>query len=162
MILLFYIIFRSFYLHSVDKLQCTRSQFVGSTERFCPEHHCAHPVQALCIELLQCIEVEFSFQVAGRILPTTQPLFVSLFLLNQSDGVDTLVHTDRIFPIVGTLRKLRIVFNAHSLICTHVFFHHFLLNTPYLSPRCVPCITSFDNAVTGYVTACTARIAHCH
>ena len=60
----------------------------------------AHGVEALLIQSLQQVEVELPLQVACRVLPVADLLLEGSFLLDESDGIDTFVHTDGVLPVV--------------------------------------------------------------
>ena len=121
-----------------------------------------HGVELLGIELRQLVEVELALQVARRVLPLADLCLVGCFLLNQSDTVDTFIHTDGVLPVVRAVGILRVVFDTHSLVGSHVADHDILLHLAGLVARLIHSIAALLDAVARQIAACAAGIADGH
>ncbi len=125
---------------------------------------CQRPcgLEALLVEALHQVEVELALQESRRVLPLANLLLVGGFLLDEADGVDTLVHADGVLPVVRALCVFRIVLDAYSLRGPHVAYHDVLLDLTGLVARLVLSIAAFTDAVAGEIAAGAAGIADGH
>ena len=116
-------------------------------ERLRPLRHGLGKAAAARVELLQEREVDLVGQVLGGVLPLRDLLLVGTLLVDESDGIDTFVHSDGVFPVVGALCELRVVFYPHRLAGPHVAQHHFLLHATHLLPWVVLAVAHLLDAI---------------
>ncbi len=161
-ILLLRLVFRSLHFHAVKSLQGTGVEFRSASEGFNPVGECIFRVEALGIKVLHLLEVEFAFKESRTVLISLYTRFKLLLLSDDANRVDTLVHSDGIFPVVRTLCVFRVVFDAYSLIGTHVALHNLLFYATHLSSRLIIGIAAFLNAVRRKIAARGTRISHSH
>ena len=95
-------------------------------------------------------EVELALEETCAVLPLTEQCFKLLLLSDESDGIDTFVHAERVLPVVGRLGILGIILDADSLGGIHVALHDFLLDTAHLSTDGILGVT-FLNAIARQV-----------
>ena len=57
-------------------------------------------LETLLVELCQLVEIELTLQIAGAVLPLANLVLKLSLLLDKSDGIDTFVHSDGVFPVV--------------------------------------------------------------
>ena len=111
----------------------TCRELVGATKGLAEEHPSLGDLHALGIKTLQQGEVELALEETCAVLPLTEQCFKLLLLSDESDGIDTFVHAERVFPVVGRLRIFGVVLDTYSLTGIHVALHDFLLDTAHLS-----------------------------
>ena len=133
-ILLRLLVLRSHHLHAVESHRAG-AELIGAAESLAPVHHSLYILEAQFVELLHLVEVELALEIPRRVLVSLNPCLVRTLLVDDAYGVDALVHTDGVLPIVGALRILRVVFDAYSLVGTHVAYHDVLLDAPDLCSR---------------------------
>ena len=140
MILLLLVLLRTFHLHIGLELDGTGRELdiASSGERFREVGPGILHVCALLVKLGELIEIYLVGEVVGClgcILPSTETGFVLTLQIHDADRIDTLVHTDGIFPVVGRAGVLAVVLDAYSLVGTHVLLHHLLLYATNLGTR---------------------------
>ena len=118
--------------------------------------------ESISVEFFQFCKVEQSFQIARLLLPLLQFGFKLLFLSDESDGIDTFVHTDGVLPVVGAVGIFRVVLDAHSFVGTHVAEHDFLFYGTSLSHNSIHSIAAFLDTIAAQVAAGAAGISHNH
>ncbi len=161
-ILLVGLLLRTEQRHGVVHTHGTGGELVGTTERLAPIHEGTHPLETLVVELLQLVEVEFPLEESRLVLPFAQRLLEVALLLDDTDGIDTFVHADRVFPVVAALGIFRVVLDAHSLIGTHVAEHDFLFHATHLGTRLILGVTHLADAIARQIAVGGARIADGH
>ena len=133
--------------HHSDECERTCVELAGARECLAPYGAEFVGIEALCVEVLHLLEVELALQVAGPLLILLDAVLEVSLLADDAHGVDALVHTERVLPVVGALRILRVVLDAHSLVGTHVAYHHRLLHAAYLGTRSVLSVAHLAYAV---------------
>ena len=148
---------------TVLNAECPTGHFaVTACEGLFKIGHSPDGSKALFIELGQLVEVELALQEACRVLPMADLLLEQFLLLDEADTVDTLVHTDRVLPVVRALGVLRIILDAHSLVSPHVTDHDILFDFTRLVTGFVLCVATLLDAVARQIAAGAARIANGH
>src|SRR5574344_1556371 len=167
MILFFLILLGTLHFHTILKLESTGVQFhvTAASESLGKVGPSVSYVGAFLVEFLEFVEIYLVGEVVccfGCILPSTETSLVLTLHVNDADGVDALVHTDGVLPVVGALGVLAVILDAHSLVGTHVLLHYFLLDAAYLGTRSIFCVTHHLDAIAGEVSFGTTRITHGH
>ena len=142
--------------------QRTIGHLVIASEGFIEIHHRTNSVEAFLVEVLELVEVEFAFQEARRVLPLTDFGLVGSLLLDESDAVDTFVHTDGVLPVVGAGGIFRVVLDAYGLRGTHMAYHDVLLDLAGLVAGLVLGIATFQDTIAGKISTGAARITERH
>ena len=131
-ILLCRLVLRTLYFHSSEHLQSTCIELAGAVESLNPVgEHILH-VEALGVEVFHLVEIKFALQIAGAVLISLDALLELLLLTDNTDGIDTFVHSDGVLPVVGALCILGIILDSHCLVGTHVADHDLLLHATHL------------------------------
>ena len=84
------------------------------------------------------------------------------FHVDYADGIDTFYHADGVFPVVGTVGILGVIFYAHSLRLAHVALHDCLLDASHLLHGVEQSVAHLLYAVAGQIALGTAWIADSH
>ena len=114
------------------------------------------------VELCHLVEVELSFQIPCLLLPLSQSHLKLLLLLDESDGVDTLVHTNGVLPVVRAIGILRVIFDTYSLVSTHMAQHDLLFDATDLYAGSIDGIMTLLDTIAAEVAAGRAGITHDH
>ena len=125
----------------------TRCQLVCAAEGLVEEQHVLHVFVTVGIEVAEVLDVESALEEARRVLIMLDLSLIVALHLHDAHRVDTLVHADRVFPVVGALRIFRVVLDAHSLAGTHVTQHDSLLHAAHLGTGSVLCVAHLLDAV---------------
>ena len=104
----------------------------GAAEGLAPDGEHACSVETLGVELGELVHVELAFEVSRPLLVVDNAVFKVGFLADNAHRVDALVHAERVLPVVGALRVLGVILDAHGFVGAHVANHHLLLHTTYL------------------------------
>ena len=135
------------FLYALANVEGTCGELVGATEGFVEEHEVFHHLFTVGVQLAQVLDVELAFEVARRVLILLYASLVSLLHLHDAYRVDTLVHTDRVLPVVRALCILRVVLDTHGLAGTHVAQHNGLFYAAHLSTGSILCVAHLFNAI---------------
>ena len=144
------------------KTYCTWVKLWCAVERFAQSGKVLCNVKLFCIKLSHLVEVEFAFEVSCPLLVCHDAVLKVGLLTDYANRVDTLVHTKRVLPIVGTLGILRIVLDAYALIGTHMLNHNILLNATHLSSRSVLSVAHLTYSIAWKVAFGRTRITYSH
>ncbi len=107
------------HFHAVE-FKCPCGEFACAVERLGEERVGFQGFETLRVEPFHGVEIELALKVARSVLPLPDTGLVGLFLGNETNGVDALVHADGVFPVVGRLCELAVVFDSHCLTGSHM------------------------------------------
>ena len=103
-ILFLWLVFRTFNANAIVHLHGSCCQLISPHEGLTEQCHCFGKPHSFAIEVLHQVKVKFPIKEARRSLILLNTLLELCLLRNQSCRVDTLVHSNRVFPIVAALR----------------------------------------------------------
>ena len=84
------------------------------------------------------------------------------FHVDYADGIDTFYHADGVFPVVGTVGILGVIFYAHSLRLAHVALHDCLLDASHLLHGIEQSVAHLFYTIAGQIAFGAAWIAYSH